>query len=67
MRVYTVLVLTVFFLISTLNCKINAEKTGEGEPVQISGAQRSDRGPGPDYAAYVFVFLDAIIISIWIN
>jgi hypothetical protein len=39
----------------------SADKMGR-KPVQIIGARLSGGGPGPDYVAYVVVFLGAIII-----
>ena len=47
------------------NCRWCAVQTIRVEPVQITGARRSRRGPrarGPDYVTYVFVFLGSIII-----
>jgi hypothetical protein len=36
----------------------------EGEPVQTNVDRRSEGGPGPDYVAYIVVFLGNIIICL---
>jgi hypothetical protein len=41
---------------------IASEIWGGGEPVQITQAQFSGKGPGVDYVTYVRVFLGSIII-----
>jgi hypothetical protein len=44
-----------------LLCASSADET-RGKPLQLPGPGGLECGPGPDYVAYVFVFLDGIII-----
>ena len=55
---------------SFIQVSLGGDEMGErGEPVQITRARWSGRGPGargprPDYVAYDFVFVRSIIISL---
>ena len=54
----------MYYCIMSIRSIDSADERGRGSRYKLPGPGGPDGGPGPDYVAYVFVYLGTIIICL---